>query len=159
MRSIIKPTLKRQHGFTLLEVMIAVFILAVGLLGLAQLQITAMKFAQTAELRSQATLLAGDILDSIRANQADAHAGHYAISLNDASPSTASSVAQADIAAWRTNLANVLPAGNGQINCDTFDPLIEFRCDITIVWCDITTDNCSDADNADLSSIFISGGI
>lgn len=148
----------RQSGFTLLEVMIAVFILAVGLLGLAQLQVTAMKHNQTAEFRSQASLLAADILDSMRANQIAAQAGNYAIGLDDDPPTTTNTIADADIAEWRDNLGRSLPQGNGQIACNAFVLSTEFICDITISWTE-TQNTGDDYGSLGISTMTISGGI
>lgn len=147
-----------QSGFTLLEVMVAVFVLAVGLLGLAQLQITAMKHNQTAELRSQASLLAADILDRMRANQSAAQAGNYAIGLGDDPPAETNNVANADIAEWRDNLQRFLPDGDGQIACGAFSATAEFVCDITVTWTE-TQNEGADYGALGTSSITMSGGI
>ncbi len=56
----------RQRGFTLIEVMIAVLVLSIGLLGLAGLQVTALRNNQTAFLRTQAAILSGDIIERMR---------------------------------------------------------------------------------------------
>ena len=55
-------------GFTLVEVLVAMVILAIGLLGLASLQAIALKDNQDAYLRSQANLLAYEMNDRMRAN-------------------------------------------------------------------------------------------
>lgn len=138
--------------------MIAVFILAVGLLGLAQLQVTALKHNQTAELRTQASLLAGDMLDRMRANQAGAQAGNYAFALGDPPPANPNTIANADLIDWFANLNTFLPNGAGQIACGAYNPLAEFVCDITITWTE--TQNVG-ADYGALgdASITISGGI
>ncbi len=63
------PTRKYPHaGFTLLEVLIALLVLSVGLLGLAALQLTSLQYNTGSYLRTQATFLAYDILDRMRAN-------------------------------------------------------------------------------------------
>lgn len=147
-----------ESGFTLLEVMVAVFILAVGLLGLAQLQVTALKHNQTAEFRTQASLLAGDILDRMRANQAGAHAGNYAIALGDDPPANPNNIANADLIAWFDNLENYMPNGAGQIACGAYNPLAEFVCDITITWTE-TQNVGADYGARGGASITISGGI
>jgi type IV pilus assembly protein PilV len=58
-----------QRGMSLIEVMIAVFIMASGLLGLAALQSRSLVFAQSSFYRSVATDLAADLADRIRANR------------------------------------------------------------------------------------------
>jgi type IV pilus assembly protein PilV len=61
-----------QSGFTLLEVMIAVVILSVGLLGMALLQSTSLRAAQTTNERSQATMLVYEMMDMVRTNRRQA---------------------------------------------------------------------------------------
>ena len=61
-----------QAGFTLLEVMIAVVILSVGLLGMALLQSTSLRAAQTTNERSQATMLVYEMMDMVRTNRRQA---------------------------------------------------------------------------------------
>lgn len=147
--------LKRQIGFTLLEVMIAVFILGVGLLGLAQLQITALKTNQSAEYKTQAIFLASDILDRIRANQKAIQnaVNPYSIDEEDDTPECDQDsppentkelpefIASCDVNSWRTRVAAYLPNGSSSINCLDFDPSDEFAiCTVTISWRDIQLD-------------------
>ncbi|MGY0503796.1 type IV pilus modification protein PilV [Luteimonas sp. e5] len=65
---------RQQGGFTLLEVMIAVLVLAFGLLGFALVQTMTVRFAQSANHRTQAINLAADMLDQMRSNVPDAAA-------------------------------------------------------------------------------------
>lgn len=58
-----------QQGFTLIEILIAVLILAVGLLGFAALQISAVSAGQESYFRSQASLIAESLADRMRANR------------------------------------------------------------------------------------------
>lgn len=60
---------RNASGFTLIEVMIAVLVLGVGLLGFALLQTTSVRFAQSANQRTHATNLAYDLLDQMRSNR------------------------------------------------------------------------------------------
>ncbi|MCF6251352.1 MAG: type IV pilus modification protein PilV [Methylococcaceae bacterium] len=64
--------MKYETGFTLIEVLIAMLVLAVGLLGLAGLQATGLRNNLSAYNRSQATQLAYDMADRMRANVANA---------------------------------------------------------------------------------------
>jgi len=59
---------RRQAGLGLLEILVAVLVFAVGLLGLAGAQITAKKNAMEAQQRSVATELARDLLERMRSN-------------------------------------------------------------------------------------------
>lgn len=99
-----------QSGFTLLEIMISVFVLAVGLLGLASLQMTSLKNNHSAQYRTSATVTAYDILDRMRVNQT----ADYSIAL--AAPLPAGSTRSGlDLIDWKTTLLNELPAGDGSI--------------------------------------------
>lgn len=61
-------TFNKNQGFTLVEIMIAVFVLAIGLLGMAGLQMASLKNNHSAYLRTQAVEYAYDISDRMRAN-------------------------------------------------------------------------------------------
>ncbi len=72
------PVNKRtQQGTSLLEVMISVLIMAVGLLGIAAMQATALRNSQGSTERSQAVILSYSIVDAMRANRVAAIAGEY----------------------------------------------------------------------------------
>lgn len=103
----------RQEGFSLLEVLVAIVVLSVGLLGLAGLQVVGLQSNYSSYLRSQASILSYDIADAMRANRAAALGGSYVIALAD-TPAGAS-VAATDLIAWRANLASALPSGTGAI--------------------------------------------
>lgn len=60
--------MRQSNGFSLIEVLVSIFLLAIGLLGAAGLQIQALHNSQSAYLRTQATIAAYDIADRIRAN-------------------------------------------------------------------------------------------
>ena len=107
------PHLRKQRGFSMIEVLVTVLILAIGLLGLAGLQTTALRSNHSALLRSQATVLAYDIADRLRANRTAALDGGYDIDLEDTL--TGTSMVAADIIAWKGNLAAMLPLGDGAI--------------------------------------------
>lgn len=59
----------RVSGFSMIEVLIALLVLAIGLLGFALLQTMNLRYTQSAQLRTQATNLAYDLLDQMRANR------------------------------------------------------------------------------------------
>lgn len=69
--------LRWQMGTSLLEVLIAVVILSIGLLGLAGLQVAGLRVNQGAMQRSQATMLAYDILDRVRSDRDFVSASNY----------------------------------------------------------------------------------
>lgn len=67
----------KQQGSSLIEVLIAIVVISIGLLGLAGLQTTSIKSNHSAYLRSQATLLAYDLSDRMRASKTAALSGNY----------------------------------------------------------------------------------
>lgn len=71
MTAIRKRTLSRSRsnrGFTLVEVLVALVVLSLGLLGLAALQLTSLQFNTNSYFRTQATVVAYDIIDRMRSN-------------------------------------------------------------------------------------------
>lgn len=63
-----KSNRNSQSGFTLLEVLITLIVMAIGLLGLAGLQVVSLRNNHGAYLRSQAITQSYDIVDRMRAN-------------------------------------------------------------------------------------------
>ena len=101
--------MQRQHGFTLLEVLVALLIVSIGLLGLAGLMTTGLKNNQSAWQTSQANWLAYDILDRMRANRNVALNGGYNYT------GTPTGVAATDLNDWNQELGASLPAGTGTV--------------------------------------------
>lgn len=106
-----------QQGVTLIEVLVAVIVLSIGLLGLAGLQSVGLTHNQSANFRSTATMMTYSILDSMRANRTEAMNGSYNITLGASIPS-GSSIAGQDLDNWLSELTLRLPAGTGAINVD-----------------------------------------
>lgn len=119
---LIKPLATRHEhdGFSLIEVLIALIVLSLGLLGLAALQTNSLKFNQVAHLRSQASTFAYQMLDTMRASPTAAKNGDFDIAINAPAP-TGATLAQTELAAWKTQLAALLPDGNGSI-CRSANP-------------------------------------
>ncbi len=109
--------------------------LSVGLLGLAHLQLTTLKHAQTAEFRSQASILAADILNKIRTNQVAARTSDFNVALGDPLMLESSpSMAQYDLVQWQARISQSLPQGEGAIDCPTVAADEVLICQITIRW-------------------------
>lgn len=119
----------RCKGFTLIEVLIAVLVLAIGLLALAGVQTISLRSNHVADLRSQATQLAYDLIDRIRANRAGFQAGYYDNPTatdnncvwNGTTPSfcTTQQMAQHDLWEWNATVARELPQGVGVVCQDS----------------------------------------
>jgi type IV pilus assembly protein PilV len=128
----------KQSGFTLLEVLVAMLVLSIGLLGLAGLMASSMRNNQSAYHSTQATWLAYDILDRLRANRTVALAGGYGAANALGSPADCStsapsgSVAAQDIAGWKNMIACALPEGDGSIAVTPADRHVS----ITVQWND-----------------------
>lgn len=60
-----------QSGVSMIEVLVAIIVLSIGLLGLAGLQTAGLKYNQSANFRSTATMMAYSILDSMRASRVE----------------------------------------------------------------------------------------
>jgi type IV pilus assembly protein PilV len=110
------------RGFSLLEVLVAVLILSVGLLGIAGLQVTGLRYASAANMQYVASLQVLDMAERMRANMAGVSAGAYnSISGTGSDPGcissscTASQMAATDAYQWNTANARVLPSGTGTV--------------------------------------------
>lgn len=71
-------TRRRAGGFTLIEILVTLFVIALGILGTAGLQAVALKISHSGQLRSQAVILGLDLLERIEANNPAAIVGNYA---------------------------------------------------------------------------------
>lgn len=120
-----------QRGLGLIEVMVAVLILGVGLLGIAAMQATALRNSQSSVERSQAVMQTYAILDAMRANVAVARIGGYNLSSMTCTEPDAGDLAADDRAAWIRSLkASLNSSACGQINCGSLE------CTITVQWDD-----------------------
>ena len=100
-------------GFTIIEVMVAFFILALGLVGMALMQAQSLKFNAGSYSRSQASVLAYDIIERMRIDPASA-AG-YTASPSSGSCDPAAATVDNDLICWHDQLANRLSQGTGEI--------------------------------------------
>jgi len=112
----------RQTGFSLLEVLIAIVITSIGLLGLAAMQATGLRNNHSAYHRSQATVLAYDIADRMRSNASSmisyttpAEVETLVAGCATTGGCTAAQLAQNDLVEWNADLAAALPGGTGSI--------------------------------------------
>lgn len=149
----------KQQGFTLLEVLIALLVLSIGLLGLAALQTTGLRSNEMASMRTTATMLAYDITDRMRANPQGILDGDYVIdsgpitgSVTDCTSTdcTTAQLATYDLNQWKNAVAT-LPGGLSDITQAAGPPLSHT---ITLRWDEnrtgATGSNCPPVDNDDL---------
>ena len=142
LRKIIK---RKEKGFMLIETLVAVIILAIGLLGMASMQVVGLKNNNSAYTRTQATYLAYDIIDRIRNNPNDVD---YSLAMG-AVPADVGATAAEDLcnfdnvastlncdkdnlvvfdqATWVADIANTLPSGVGGISVNGSTYTISIR--------------------------------
>lgn len=110
-----------QKGFTLVEAMVALVVLAVGMLGIAGLYVTSLRSGGGAIYRMQAVNLASDLADRIRSNPG-ANVAYAGAGIDNncygAAPALCAPAAMAanDLFVWNAQLANILPNGAGVVN-------------------------------------------
>lgn len=155
-----RHNLQTQQGFTLLEVMIAIVIFSFGLLGIAGMMTISVRNNHNGYLRSQANFLAENMSERMRANQValwnNAYNGAASAGTQDCSsvgsPCDFDSLALMDRQHWAQSIANILPNGQGQVQCvangalpagivnaappSIWSPVPPYRgtCTITITW-------------------------
>lgn len=154
--------MRASRGFSLLEVMIAVLVLSVGLLGLAALQSFSLQNNQSANYRTHATNLAYELIDSIRANPEaiPQYVGELdgwtdeCEDIPEDPPADCTSgtpdVVDCDIARWQDQLCRALPSGRGRIEMsqDFTRPTPVWNVEVQVCWADqrgtfeASTDDC-----------------
>lgn len=99
----------------MIEALVALVVLSIGLLGVAKLVLGAVHSDDSAYMRGQATQLAYELLDEMRANRPGAIAGDYSLAgaNNNCSGAacTPQALAQLDIFTFLNRCAQVLPSG------------------------------------------------
>ena len=136
-RNRMAPQRSGQRGYTLIEILVAAVLLTGGLIGLASMQASGTRLNNSAYLRTQASVLAYDIVDRMRANRAAVRAAAYDLALGDATPAMPSSVANIDLIQWRGAADYYLPAGNGSIATTVpANPTDPVRVVVTVQWAD-----------------------
>lgn len=150
------PSPRIQRGVSLIEVLVAVLIFTIGLIGLGGLMITATRANTTAYVRTQVTFLANNMADRMRANpvglwNASYDSANYPITGTAPACDAANGCSPADVALrdqilWSQQLTAALPAvGKTSISCvkaSGFDPTAQYAmrppysgtCTMSITW-------------------------
>lgn len=140
---------RKFKGFSLVEVLIALIIMSVGMLGIAGLYVQSMQAGRTSMLRHHAVTLAGDVADRIRANPTagvayTATPGQDNNCVATGAVCDPAQMAAHDIFLWRQQAADFLPPmsdGSEQVvvafNAATLPPTYT----ITVRWDEPTPDN------------------
>ena len=126
----------RIQGFTLVEVLIALIIMSVGMLGIAGLYVHSMQAGRTSLFRHNAVIMAGDIADRIRANPRAAAAyigaGADNACVNGGVNCTPAQMAAHDILLWDQQALDTLP--NGDVTIIFNNAVVPPTYQITVAW-------------------------
>jgi type IV pilus assembly protein PilV len=109
--------MSKTSGFSLIEVLVSVVILSVALLGTAGLMSASLRNTNTAYHRSQATFLADEMLDRMRANLTAARNQLYDVDAGNVCAAT-SGMPQFDCDEWTTSVEQTLPGGQATVDVD-----------------------------------------
>lgn len=138
MKSTDNMTFHTHTGFTLVEILVALLVLSIGLLGLAALQLTSFQFNTDSYLRTQTTFAAYDIVDRMRVNSTGLGNGEYDVATSADANTTVSNyqacsgsggtcncdgssascdaaeLALYDLGRWYTKMDETLPGANAK---------------------------------------------
>ena len=113
----------KDSGFSMVEVLVALVVLSIGLLGIAALYLNSLQSGRTAIYRTQAITLAADLADRIRMNRS-AQAAYGSLFADDEAPvgtcvttggCSDADLASTDLANWKLRIEDQLPEGEGQV--------------------------------------------
>lgn len=131
-----RPVARKSGGFTLIEVLIALIIMSVGMLGIAGLYVHSMQAGRTSLFQHHAVTLAGDVADRIRANSrafgAYAAGGADNNCVDGGLDCTPVQMAANDIFLWQQQAADTLP--NGAVAIVFNNGVVPPTYQITISW-------------------------
>ncbi len=134
-REMLRHRFETSRGFTLIEVLVTMIILAVGLLGLAGMQIAGMKANHSALLRTQATFAAYDLADRMRANPTDFAGQTLTIDNGGTYPDL-----PREFASWAHDFDAAFPApsdgARATVNCSNGGACSSGNCEILLRWDD-----------------------
>jgi len=140
-------SIKHNKGFSMIEILVALVILAIGLLGMATLMMNSLQTSQSAAMRSTATLATYDLAERMRSNAdedllkttiystggvKDA-AGLAAGAPEDCNNKSAEELALCDRKNWAKALSDTLPGARAIVKSEgtvTIDGIIQNR-----LWC------------------------
>jgi len=148
----------RQHGFTIVESLVALVVLSVGMLGIAGLYVSSLQAGRTALSRTQAVSLVNDMIDRIRANASardaydmdtysDAPVVRGCVTTNNCSTGL---LAEDDLARWVTATQGALP-GTPTANVEVTLAAATGRPDryqVTVTWQEAGNETARDAAGA-----------
>lgn len=153
---------EKETGFTLIEILVSLIVLAVGFLGMAALQSSSMQGTASTYFRTQADMLANDMSERIRANRTGSAAGDYEYAGGGASAASCggtdscdfATMAAADLDEWSNWVENSLPSGDA-----TITELGQNFWAIQVMWDErrngATGTGCDPSDETDLACLIV----
>lgn len=159
------PLAAGAAGFSLIEVLIALLVLAVGLLGLAMLQTLNVRYTSSAQHRTVATNLATEVLDMMRSNPrhvvlynrlTDASFTGYAPPAGGCSAvGDSAATAVNNVTRWRCDVATRLPSGRGSVLVGGSETT-GYTATVTVSWVDdVGQDDSGDVDLPGKTTSFV----
>ncbi len=158
----------RQRGAGLIEVLVAILILAIGLLGMAGMTAASIKYNQMSRMRGAGVLLVNDLAERARVNVLGFDAGSYASPNNKkysfsttltnesgcsdlgANKCTAGDLATYDVNQWLKNIRARLPGGDAFIQTSVTKDARTM--DIWLMWTEATESTNTAANNANANT-------
>lgn len=122
-------SIHKQQGFNMIEVLVAVFVTAFSLLGLAALQISSVNTANFAYTQSQSMMVITELVDQMRSNVEAAKNGDFDIapgtggvlkSFSDigSEPTSGTEIEKIKYY-WFENIHRTLPDAKAAVDCDS----------------------------------------
>lgn len=142
---IYSPRKSTQQGSGLIEVMIAVLLVSLGLIGVVRMQLGSMRNAESAYMQSQASLLAYTMLDALRADRLGALQNAYDMVRTCTITPSASGLAGEVQRHWLQSIKSLLgdtEQSCGEVHCNAT------QCRVRVYW-----DDSRATDGADSYSI------
>lgn len=120
---------KQQRGMSMLESLIALLVLALGIMGLAGVQTRMIVENRTSNNRAMAISLIDDLTNRMLFNRDGAYAGSYALAWSATKAAkdcvtatcTAAELAQSDLNLWRAAVTTALPGANATVFSSSLD--------------------------------------
>jgi type IV pilus assembly protein PilV len=120
----------RHKGMTIIEMLVALVILSLGMLGMAALQVRGQQYNTAAHVRTQATILAGELIEQMRVNpdpNGDGILDDYAMTIPTAAPTpncdtatcTPTELRDFDLYRWQQRINEIFPGGRGIVMYNT----------------------------------------
>lgn len=138
----------QQNGFTLLEALLTLFVLSVGVLGAAGLQMQGMRSSNMSLQRTIVVMKTQEIIERMRVNKDGVRNGDYTgipqdNGCNSGSTCSTSQLAAHDLFTWQTELAQMLPSVNSStiVIVPGANANLPSMVTVTTTWTDRTDNN------------------